>query len=174
MPDDPKPLPQRKHLRRIPVWLPADQPVVYLVTVCCAQRREVFGRTETVRVGAECLKRIAERQAWNVMKVCFMPDHVHVLLSPLREREQSLSDFVRAWKSCVVLRLRGIGVAGEIWQREFHDRLLRSDEKLEEKWEYVRQNPVRAGLCRIPEEYPFSGTPEEILREPRETARRDT
>jgi putative transposase len=99
---------------------------------------------------------------------------VHLLLSPMREREQSLSDFVRAWKSCVVLRSRRVGVACEIWQREFHDRLLRSDEKLDEKWEYVRQNPVRAGLCREPEEYLFSGTIEEILRRSAETARRDT
>jgi REP element-mobilizing transposase RayT len=93
-----------------------------------------------------------------------MPDHVHLLLSPMKEREQSLSDFMRSWKSCVVLRLRQIGMESKVWQREFHDRLLRSDEKLEEKWEYVRQNPVRAGLCREPEEYPFSGTTEEIVQ----------
>jgi REP element-mobilizing transposase RayT len=159
----PKPLPQRKHLQRIPVWLPPDQDVVYLVTVCCARRFKVFVRMDTVRVGVECLERIAGRQAWKIWKVCFMPDHVHLLLSPMKEREQSLSDFMRAWKSCVVLRLRRIGVADEVWQGEFHDRLLRSDEKLEEKWEYVRQNPVRAGLCHEPEEYPFSGTTEEII-----------
>ena len=33
------------------------------------------------------------------------------------------------------------------------DHVLRSDESLEEKLEYVRQNPVRKGLCRTPEEY---------------------
>jgi REP element-mobilizing transposase RayT len=171
VPDDPKPFPQRKHLTRIPVWLPLEQSVVYLVTACCAQRRKVFVQSDTVRVGAECLGRIAKRQGWDVVKVCFMPDHVHVLLSPLKERDQSLSDFIRAWKSCVMLRLRRNGVIDEVWQREFHDRLLRSDEKLEEKWEYVRQNPVRAGLCREPEEYPFSGTTEEILRRLAGTAR---
>ena len=153
----PKSHPQRKHLQRIPVWLPLDQDVVYLLTACCARRCKVFVRAETVRVGAECLERIAKRQAWKIWRVCFMPDHVHLLLSPMKEREQSLSDFMRSWKSCVVLRLRQIGMESKVWQREFHDRLLRSDEKLEEKWEYVRQNPVRAGLCREPEEYPFSG-----------------
>jgi len=174
MASEPKPFPRRKHLKRIPVWLPADQSVVYLVTACCAERRKIFAHAEAVRVGAECLGRIAQRQAWNALKVCFMPDHVHLLLSPMKEREQSLSDFIRAWKSCVVLRLRRIGIADEIWQPEFHDRLLRSDEKLDEKWEYVRQNPVRAGLCQEPEEYPFCGTMEEILRRLSETARRDT
>jgi len=137
---------------------------MYLVTACCARRCKVFVLAETVRVGAECLEHIAKRQAWKILKVCFMPDHAHLLLSPMKEREQSLSDFMRAWKSCVVLRLRQIGMAANVWQREFYDRLLRSDEKVEEKWEYVRQNPVRAGLCREPEEYPFSGTTEEIIR----------
>ena len=66
----------------------------------------------------------------------------------------------RAWKSCVTLRLG----RGRIWQAGFFDHLLRSDESAEQKWEYVRQNPVRAGLCDRPENYAWSGTPEEILR----------
>jgi REP element-mobilizing transposase RayT len=91
-----------------------------------------------------------------------MPDHVHLLLSPLEGREQSLSSFVQCWKSCVTMRLRQ-SFAGQIWQREFFDRLLRSGEKLQEKWEYIRENPVRAELCQTAEDYPYSGTAEEIL-----------
>jgi REP element-mobilizing transposase RayT len=153
-------LPQRKHLQRVPVWLPLDQPVVYLVTVCCIGRRQLFVNAATVRVAVECLQRAAARHAWQVTHACFMPDHVHLLLSPMREREQSLSAFVQAWKSCVSLRLK----QGAIWQREFHDRLLRSDEKADEKWQYIRENPVRAGLCAAPENYPYTGTPAEILK----------
>ncbi len=151
--------PQRRHLSRIPVWLPLDQPVVYFVTACCANRRAVFVAADAVRIGAECLQRIEVRQNWIVSNVCFIPDHVHLLLSPAQDRNQSLSDFMRAWKSCVTLRLG----QGTIWQREFHDHLLRSDEKAEEKWQYIRENPVRAGLCAEPEDYPFSGSPAEIL-----------
>jgi hypothetical protein len=33
--------------------------------------------------------------------------------------------------------------------------LLRSDESLSEKWEYVRQNPVRAGLVEHSEDWPY-------------------
>jgi len=43
------------------------------------------------------------------------------------------------------------------WQEGFFDHLLRSDESHAEKWEYVRQNPVRAGLCHQPEEWPYQG-----------------
>ena len=156
--------PRRKHLNRILVWLPPDKPVIYFVTVCCAARREVFSQPFLVRIGVECLLRSAFRLRWKVENVCFMPDHVHLLLSPMENRDQSLSKFVQAWKSCVVLRLGRNGKTEAIWQREFHDRLLRSGEKLEEKWAYVRENPVRAGLCKTPEEYPYSGTPENILK----------
>jgi hypothetical protein len=41
------------------------------------------------------------------------------------------------------------------WQRGCFDRLLRSDENLEDKWIYVQDNPVRAGLVRKAEDWPF-------------------
>jgi REP element-mobilizing transposase RayT len=151
-------LPKRKHLTRIPVWLPLDAPVIYFVTACCSNRRAVFGNAVSVRLAAESLQRIGTRLGWSVAKACFMPDHVHLLLSPMREREQSVSQFMQRWKTSVTLRL-----GRETWQREFFDRLLRSEEKLDEKWNYIRENPVRAGLCRRAEDYPYSGTPGEIL-----------
>jgi REP element-mobilizing transposase RayT len=92
-----------------------------------------------------------------------MPDHVHMLVSPLGERKRSLTAFMQAWKSSVTLRLRSHGVRGRVWQREFFDRLLRSGESAQQKWEYVEQNPVRAGLVKRADEYPYSGAPEEIL-----------
>ena len=83
-----------------------------------------------------------------------------MFVSPWSHREQRLSQFMQAWKSCVTLRLRR---DLPVWQKEFFDRLLRSGESLSEKWAYVRMNPVRAGLCNKPDEYLYSGTPEDIL-----------
>jgi REP element-mobilizing transposase RayT len=154
------PLPQRKHLQRIPVWLPSDQSVVYLLTLCCAEHCKLFVTPAAVKTAVECLQRAEAKHEWQVTHACFMPDHVHLLLSPTREREQSLSAFVQAWKSCLTLRLK----QGTIWQPEFHDRLLRRDDKADEKWQYIRENPVRAGLCAAPEDYPYTGAPIEILK----------
>jgi hypothetical protein len=70
---------------------------------------------------------------------------------------------MQGWKSSVTLRLRSHGVEGRVWQSEFFDRLLRSGESARQKWEYVEQNPVRAGLVKRADEYPYSGAPEEIL-----------
>ena len=47
------------------------------------------------------------------------------------------------------------------WQPGFNDHLLRSDESYAQKWEYVYQNPVRAGLVARAEDWPYAG---EIIR----------
>jgi hypothetical protein len=44
-----------------------------------------------------------------------------------------------------------------IWQRGFFDHVLRNDESYGDKWNYVRENPVRAGLVSNPDEWPYSG-----------------
>ncbi len=41
------------------------------------------------------------------------------------------------------------------WQPGSFDRLLRSDESAEEKWQYIRQNPVRAGLAENWQDWPY-------------------
>lgn len=50
-----------------------------------------------------------------------------------------------------------IGREAPFWQKEFFDHLLRSDESYSEKWEYVRQNPVRAGLVDDADTWAFTG-----------------
>jgi REP element-mobilizing transposase RayT len=159
----PNELPERKHLTRIPVWIPSNQRVVYFVTGCCVDRRKVFIDDCSVRTALGSLMKCASATEWDIMKVCFMPDHVHLMVSPVREREQKLSKLIQRWKSSSKQRLNRTGFDGDIWQREVFDRLLRSDENLTDKWRYTEMNPVRAGLCAEPAEYPYLGLPEEIL-----------
>jgi hypothetical protein len=44
-----------------------------------------------------------------------------------------------------------------IWQKDFFDRQLRSGEGYTEKWQYVRENPVRAGLTPSVDAWPWQG-----------------
>ena len=52
-----------------------------------------------------------------------------------------------------------------LWQPGFFDHLLRSNESYDQKWEYVRQNPVRARLVNMAEEWPYQGEPVLIDRD---------
>jgi hypothetical protein len=42
-----------------------------------------------------------------------------------------------------------------LWQNDCWDTQLRHGESYTAKWEYVRNNPVRAGLCTSTEAWPF-------------------
>jgi REP element-mobilizing transposase RayT len=44
-----------------------------------------------------------------------------------------------------------------VWQRHFWDRQLRKSESYDQKWQYVIENPVRAGLVTKPEDWPYQG-----------------
>jgi hypothetical protein len=52
---------------------------------------------------------------------------------------------------------KALGVRGEFWQPSFFDHILRNDESYSEKWEYVCQNPVRAGLVKEPDDWQYQG-----------------
>jgi hypothetical protein len=49
------------------------------------------------------------------------------------------------------------------WQREFFDHVLRSSESYAEKWNYVRDNPVRAGLATVADEWKHAGELERLM-----------
>jgi REP element-mobilizing transposase RayT len=83
-----------------------------------------------------------------------MPDHVHMLFAPYGE--WSIARIMRRVKG-VSARLinKLLSRRGPLWQDESFDRILRSDEDVRKKGEYIAANPVRAGLVATPEEYPW-------------------
>jgi putative transposase len=81
-----------------------------------------------------------------------MPDHLHLLTAPL-ERELSVANFLKWLK-------RWFNEAHELPARcqsppGGFDRLLRTSESIHEKWQYIRENPVRAGLVEHWKQWPF-------------------
>lgn len=86
-----------------------------------------------------------------------MPDHVHLLLSPLRNEQGwpfPLVDILQCMKSVTAHHVNKLRqCCGPVWEEESFDHVLRSDESLNEKCEYIRQNPVRRGLVGRPEDY---------------------
>jgi REP element-mobilizing transposase RayT len=70
-----------------------------------------------------------------------MPNHVHLLFSTSDGR--SVPKLVQGWKSVSAHR---IGL-GSIWQREYFDRIVRSEREFEETRRYIRDNPSKAGLA---------------------------
>jgi REP element-mobilizing transposase RayT len=86
-----------------------------------------------------------------------MPDHVHLLLTPLRNEQGwpvPMVDVLQCLKGATAHRINKLlHRSGPVWEEESFDHVLRSDESLKEKCEYIRQNPVRAGLVDQAEDY---------------------
>ncbi len=88
-----------------------------------------------------------------------MPDHVHFFCAPKKEVGviTDLSKFIGTWKSITTRGAWKIGYEGAIWQKEFVDSLMRSDESYDEKWEYVARNAVHHEKTEKPEEWLYQG-----------------
>jgi putative transposase len=90
------------------------------------------------------------RLRWHITLFLLLPDHLHALLS--FARDESMSDVIRDWKRFHA-RMNHV-----IWPAGYFDRRLRADERgerLSVKMNYIRQNPVAAGLCPKAEEWPW-------------------
>jgi REP element-mobilizing transposase RayT len=90
--------------------------------------------------------------------VVVMPDHAHMIFTPLVDIERSevfsLARITKAIKSTSAhLINQQLGRNGCVWQEESFDRVLRVSEKLDEKIAYILDNPVRQGLASSPEQY---------------------
>lgn len=96
-----------------------------------------------------------ELHAWTIM-----PNHVHVVVTPLRNH--TLSDILQSWKSYTATKAnRLLDRAGQsFWQRESYDHLVRDEKELERVCTYTINNPVRAGLCERAEDWRFGSARE--------------
>ena len=85
-----------------------------------------------------------------------MPDHVHLLVTPLVDTQGSLYSLVELLQSIKGASAHSINRAlhrsGPVWQDESFDHVPRSNERFGEKLEYIRQNPVRRRLAERPED----------------------
>ncbi len=92
-----------------------------------------------------------------------MPDHVHFFCSA-EFNATKLSKFLQSWKQWTSKRIsREVGLLGKIWQAEFFDHVLRSGESYSQKWDYVRENPKRAGLVANRDDWLWQGEIESLI-----------
>ena len=140
-------LPTREKLpHAVPQWV-SDRDF-FFITLCCRVRGT--NQLCTAERGTRILSTVEfyhQNGKWHCRLFLLMPDHAHgVIAFP---REPGLQSVVKAWKAYAT---RSNGVE---WQEGFFDYRLRSDAEANEKVSYVLNNPVRAGLCKLPEEWPF-------------------
>jgi len=94
-------------------------------------------------------EKLYELLAW-----CVMPNHVHVLVhvwrSPLAKMLQSWKSFSAGEANALLAR------CGKFWEPEYWDTYMRDADQGRKAIRYIENNPVKAKLCRTPEEWEFS------------------
>jgi putative transposase len=137
-------------------------PPVFLLTFNTYKRLRFLAQPEVHEV-FQSFFALAQRHDAAVGRYIIMPDHVHVFLNT-GVGKMSIGRWVQSLKSVIGKRLLDLGHEKPHWQEGFFDHLLRSDESYAEKCDYVFMNPVRAGLCAHPEDWPYQGEIVTLLR----------
>lgn len=86
-----------------------------------------------------------------------MPEHVHLLIS--EPGRGLVSDAIHSLKLSVSKKAPGIGAekdGSRLWQVRYYDHNVRTDRKFIEKLRYIHRNPVKRGLCGLPEQWKWS------------------
>ena len=156
-----------QHIHRI--YIPNG---IYFVTTNVRNRTPLFMNRDIVR--------IVERSIWHARTSLFvtyafvvMPDHLHLLIHP---KKGNISEIMKSIKenssrdinTYIRQTYSGDGAVAAIgrfeWQKGFYDHVIRDERDFFTHIEYIRYNPVKAGLCKEPEEYPFLFVDEEAIQ----------
>jgi putative transposase len=128
---------------------------LYFVTFCTHSRRPYLACDEVHAAFVAYSERAHRDFNIAVGRYVIMPDHVHVFVRG--SQVFRLGPSVGRLKQALA-KAAGLSRAKrQLWEEGFFDRVLRNDESYAQKWNYVRENPVRAGLVKSVEDWPYQG-----------------
>jgi REP element-mobilizing transposase RayT len=130
-------------------------PPLYFITICTHQRRRILATDEFHRHFIEFMNRKSE-QGIACGEYVIMPDHIHLFMR-IDPHHYQLGRTVGFIKKSLSKVLRDSRISMPHWQPNFFDHVLRSSDSYSEKWNYVRENPVRAGLVKISGDWKYQG-----------------
>ncbi|MGB8887646.1 MAG: transposase [Candidatus Korobacteraceae bacterium] len=125
---------------------------LHFVTFSCYRRRPFLQSAAAKRVFERALEQTRRQYAFWVTGYVIMPEHVHLLVS---EPERTpLAHALQALKQSVARRL----IAGRehFWQARYYDFNVFTSKKRVEKLRYMHRNPVKRGLVKEPQDWPWS------------------
>jgi REP element-mobilizing transposase RayT len=128
---------------------------IYFVTACTFRRRALLANDEVHAAFLAFTHAAAPRGVWGGRYVV-MPDHFHLFVV-LDDSRVRLSGWMKSLKNSLSKTVRSAGFEAPHWQKGFFDPVLRGSESYSQKWLYVRENPVRAGLVAEADSWPFAG-----------------
>ncbi len=128
--------------------------VIYHVTIRGNNQRPIFTCTRDREQYLRCLAWTSRKAGVRVLGYCLMGNHVHLLLETpdanLDTMMWRLSTEYARWFN------RRHGRRNHLFGRRYHDVIISDQRQFAAVMAYVASNPVRAGLCGRPSEWPWS------------------
>jgi putative transposase len=127
---------------------------LFFITCRLLPHRRKLEEPEFERL-ARVVRERREKHRFLLTAWVFLPDHWHAILFP--RFPVTISRVMEAIKVGSTLRINAVRKeSGLLWQPRFFDRALRTVKEYHEKVEYIHLNPVRAGLVKRAEDWPWS------------------
>ncbi len=126
----------------------------FFVTTKTSLGRALLQSAQRANLLIDVMRSYVAAKKFTIHDFVVMPDHVHLLMT--LDGTMSIEKAVQLIKGGYSYRLKKeLGYTDEIWQRGFSE--VRVDDRASflAHREYIDQNPVRAGLARIPDEFPY-------------------
>jgi REP element-mobilizing transposase RayT len=130
-------------------------PPLYFVTFNTHHRKKLLANDRIQRHFVDFAQSGGQR-GMAIGRYVIMPDHIHLFARS--SCDSPLTQWMRLLKRYLS---KAISAPPPHWQRGFFDHLIRHSESYAEKWEYVCQNPARAGFVSDFNDWPWQG---EIIR----------
>ena len=128
---------------------------IYHVMLRGADRRIIFSDDEDCDRFLDTLQKARESSGFKLYAYCLMGNHVHLLIE--EEKEPLELIFKRIGASYVYYYNWKYGLHGHLFQDRFLSEPVESDAYFLDVLRYICQNPVKAGLCSSPSDYPWLG-----------------
>lgn len=115
----------------------------YFITVCTHEKKCIFGTPKNLsfsgKIVFECIKKIEEVFPGVFVDASIvMPNHIHLILA--NENNKDINLVIAQLKSAATRKIRRILPGQKVWQRSFHDHIIRNQREYEEIWKYVTYN----------------------------------
>ena len=121
----------------------------YFITICTHEKRCIFGKPGALNWIGQCAEEnlhMISKLHPNIRidKYVIMPNHIHVIfdIQDVKEKE-NLAVVIGQYKMSVTKKIREKKPEFQVWQRSFHDHVIRNQSGYEKIWLYIEGNPSK-------------------------------
>ena len=132
---------------------------IYHVMLRGINKQQIFYDKEDYQFFAGLLERYKEPCGYQLYAYCLMGNHVHLLIQ--EGNETTLGDVFRHIGSAFVYWYNiKYDRVGHLFQDRYKSEPVEDEAYLLTVFRYILMNPVKAGFCSAPEQYPYSSAAE--------------